>query len=129
VLASADSDAFTSLRRPTSRRDRYRIGRGLRRQVPANSLGKWLAYRGWTDPVQLIIKSHDGRLDRLIRSGRADDRHAVRILARRGGGYGSGCGPAARVNGIVFLARRFRCPGAVWGGLDGGVVPRPSPRR
>jgi hypothetical protein len=32
VLASADSDAFTSLRRrSTSRRDRYQIGKKLRR--------------------------------------------------------------------------------------------------
>ena len=67
VLASADSDAFTSLRRrPASRRDRYQIGRELRRQVPRSSLGKWSADRGRPDPVQLIIKSHDGRLDWLI---------------------------------------------------------------
>ena len=47
VLASADSDAFTSLRRrPASRRDRYQIGRELRRQVPRSSLGKWSADRG-----------------------------------------------------------------------------------
>src|SRR5882724_616069 len=67
VLASADSDAFTSLRRPsTSRRDRYQIGKKLRRQVPRSSLGKWCADRGRPDPVQLIIESHDGRLDWLI---------------------------------------------------------------
>src|SRR6266536_6127660 len=67
VLASADSDAFTSLRRrSTSRRDRYQIGRELRRQVPRSSLGKWSADRGRPDPVQLIIESHDGRLDWLI---------------------------------------------------------------
>src|SRR6478735_837501 len=67
VLASADSDAFTSLRRrPASRRDRYQIGKKLRRQVPRSSLGKWSADRGRPDPVQLIIESHDGRLDWLI---------------------------------------------------------------
>src|SRR5438445_9953898 len=67
VLASADSDAFTSLRRrPASRRERYQIGRELRRQVPRSSLGKWSADRGRPDPVQLIIKSHDGRLDWLV---------------------------------------------------------------
>src|SRR5205814_3049783 len=67
VLASADSCAFTSLRRrPTSRRDRYRIGRELRRQVPRSSLGKWSADRGRPDPVQLIMKSRAGRLDWLI---------------------------------------------------------------
>ena len=63
VLASADSVAFTSLRRrSTSRRDRYQMGRELRRQVPRSSLGKWSADRGRPDPVQLIIESHDGRL-------------------------------------------------------------------
>ena len=67
VLASADSDAFTSLRRrSTSRRERYQIGRELRRQVPRRSLGEWSADRGRPDPVQLIIESHDGRLERLI---------------------------------------------------------------
>ena len=67
VLASADSDAFTSLRRrPASRRDRYQMGRDLRRQVPRSSLGKWSADRGRPDPVQLIIESHDGRLGWLI---------------------------------------------------------------
>ncbi len=74
VLASADSDAFTSLRRrSTSRLDRYRTGRELRRQVPRGSLGDWSAPAGRPDPVQLIIESHKGRLDRLIpvRVGRA----------------------------------------------------------
>jgi Uncharacterized protein conserved in bacteria (DUF2252) len=67
VLASADSDAFTSLRRrPASRRDRYQIGRELRRQVPRSSLGTWSADRGRPDPVQLIIESHEGRLDWLV---------------------------------------------------------------
>src|ERR1700741_2916091 len=67
VLASADSEAFTSLRRrPASRRDRYQIGKKLRRQVPRSSLGKWSADRGRPDPVQLIIESHDGRLGWLV---------------------------------------------------------------
>lgn len=63
VLASADSDAFTSLRqRSTLRLDRYRMGRELRRQVPRRSLGDWSVRTGRPDPVQLIIESHDGRL-------------------------------------------------------------------
>jgi uncharacterized protein (DUF2252 family) len=67
VLASADSDAFTSLRRrPALRRDRYQMGRELRRQVPRSSLGKWSADLGRPDPVQLIIESHEGRLDWLV---------------------------------------------------------------
>src|SRR5690242_7288193 len=67
VLASADSDAFTSLRRrPASRRDRYRMGRDLRRQVPRRSLAEWTVQVDRPDPVQLIIESHRGRLDWLV---------------------------------------------------------------
>jgi uncharacterized protein (DUF2252 family) len=67
VLATADSDAFTSLRRrSTLRSERYRIGKELRRQVPRNSLGDWSAPADRPDPVQLIIESHQGRLDWLI---------------------------------------------------------------
>ena len=67
VLASAEGDAFASLRRrSTSRRERYQIGRELRRRVPRSSLGRWSADRGRPDPVQLVIESHDGRLDWLV---------------------------------------------------------------
>src|SRR5580698_9798523 len=67
VLASADSEAFTSLRqRSTSRADRYRMGRELRQQVPRRSLGDWSSSASRPDPVQLIIESHQGRLDWLI---------------------------------------------------------------
>src|SRR5580658_2312899 len=67
VLASADSEAFTSLRkRSTSRQDRYQTGRELRRQVPRGSLGDWSPSASRPDPVQLIMESHQGRLDWLI---------------------------------------------------------------
>ena len=67
VLASADSEAFTSLRRrSTLRRDRYRMGKELRRQVPRSSLGDWSAPADRPDPVRLIMESHVGRLDWLI---------------------------------------------------------------
>src|SRR6476661_3612623 len=67
VLASADSEAFTSLsRRPTARADRYRMGRELRQQVSRSSLGDWVPPVGRPDPVQLIMESHQGRLDWLI---------------------------------------------------------------
>jgi uncharacterized protein (DUF2252 family) len=67
VLASADSEAFTSLRRrSTSRADRYRMGRELRRQVPRRSLGDWSCSASRPDPVRLIMESHVGRLDWLI---------------------------------------------------------------
>jgi uncharacterized protein (DUF2252 family) len=67
VLASADSKAFTSLRRrSTSRQDRYRLGRELRRRVPRGSLGDWSAPADRRDPVRLITESHEGRLAWLI---------------------------------------------------------------
>ena len=67
VLASADSEAFSSLRRrSTSRSDRYRMGKELRQQVPRRALGKWSAPAGRPDPVRLIMESHLGRLDWLI---------------------------------------------------------------
>ena len=67
VLASADSAAFTSLRQQsTLRRDRYRIGKQLRRQVPRSSLGDWSPPAGRPDPVRLITESHRGRLGWLV---------------------------------------------------------------
>ena len=42
VLASADSDVYASLRkRPSSRAERYAMGRALRREVPRKSLAGW----------------------------------------------------------------------------------------
>ena len=67
VLASADSNVYTSLRkRPSSRAERYAMGRALRREVPRKSLGAWRPSADRPDPVQLIIESHEGRLDWLI---------------------------------------------------------------
>jgi uncharacterized protein (DUF2252 family) len=67
VLDSADSEAFASLRRrPTSRAERYRMGRELRRSVPRKALGEWSPGGDRADPVQLIMESHRGRLDWLI---------------------------------------------------------------
>ena len=67
VLATADSEVFTSLRRrPTSRAERYTVGRSLRRQVPRRSLGEWAPPPGRPDPVELIIDSHQGRRPELV---------------------------------------------------------------
>ena len=67
VLASADSEMFSSLRRrPTSRAERYAMGRALRQQVPRKSLGEWTPARDRPDPIQLVLDSHQGRLDWLI---------------------------------------------------------------
>jgi uncharacterized protein (DUF2252 family) len=42
------------------------MGRELRHQVPRRSLGEWSSSASRADPVQLIIESHQGRLDWLI---------------------------------------------------------------
>ncbi len=67
VLASADSTSFDSLsQRPTARADRYRMGKSLRDKVSRQSLADWAPPVGRPDPVQLIMESHEGRLDWLI---------------------------------------------------------------
>ncbi len=66
VLATADSEVFASLRkRSSSRADRYAIGKALRKAVPRKVLAGWRIPEG-RDPVQLILDSHEGRLDWLI---------------------------------------------------------------
>jgi uncharacterized protein (DUF2252 family) len=67
VLASADSAPYASLRsRPTTRTERYALGKGLRSQVPRSSLGEWTPPPGRPDPVELVEQSHEGRLEWLI---------------------------------------------------------------
>ena len=67
VLASAGSRGFVSLRQPaTPRPERYAIGRSLRKRVPRSTLGRWSAPDSRADPVQQIMATHEGRLDRLI---------------------------------------------------------------
>jgi uncharacterized protein (DUF2252 family) len=67
VLAEADSAPFSSLRRrPTSRHDRYQMGRALRDRVSRNKLGDWSPPLDRPDPVELIKESHLGRVERLI---------------------------------------------------------------
>lgn len=67
VLAMAEGDAFGSLRkRPTSREERFAIGKALRKKVPRKSLGRWEPPAGRRDPLQLIRESHEGRLDELV---------------------------------------------------------------
>ncbi len=67
VLASADSDAYRSLRRrPMSRAERYKLGRSLRKQVPRSALARWKAPADRVDPVEQIELSHAGRLEWLI---------------------------------------------------------------
>ncbi|MHA6794470.1 DUF2252 domain-containing protein [Pseudonocardia bannensis] len=67
ILASADSEGFGSLRRPAvPRRDRYALGRSLRERAPRSALGRWAAPGNRPDPVEQIIASHEGRVERLI---------------------------------------------------------------
>ncbi|HWI01893.1 MAG TPA: DUF2252 domain-containing protein [Propionibacteriaceae bacterium] len=67
VLATADSEVFASLRkRPSSRADRYAMGKALRKAVPRKKLSDWPEADEARDPVQLILDSHEGRLDWLI---------------------------------------------------------------
>ncbi|QDP98797.1 DUF2252 domain-containing protein [Microlunatus elymi] len=67
VLPSVQSESFFSLRqRPTSRRERYAIGRGLRSAVPRSALGEWQPPADRADPISLINLSHQGRVAELI---------------------------------------------------------------
>ena len=67
VLADVESGSYGSLRRrPTSRAERYQLGRALRAKVHRTSLGEWQVPIGRPDPVSLIQQSHQGRLERLI---------------------------------------------------------------
>ncbi len=67
VLATAESDAFTSLRKnPTSRVERVQLGKALRKSVPRSALASWTVRRDRPDPVRLILASHSGRLESLI---------------------------------------------------------------
>jgi uncharacterized protein (DUF2252 family) len=66
VLASADSEAFTSLwQRSTSRRDRYRMAESSAARFRAARWGTG-PRAGRPDPVQLIMESHQGRLNWLV---------------------------------------------------------------
>jgi uncharacterized protein (DUF2252 family) len=48
------------------REERYALGRALRQRVPRSSLGRWEPPGNRVDPVQQIIASHEGRMQRLI---------------------------------------------------------------
>ncbi len=80
VLASADSETFATLRqRPSSRQERYALGRELRNQVPRSDLGRWEPPARRPDPVTLIQRSHRGRVSRLV---------PVRVARMIGSPYG-----------------------------------------
>ena len=67
VLAEVEGASYGSLRRrPTSRAERYKLGRALRTRVPRSSLGEWTPPVNRPDPVEMVLESHEGRLDWLI---------------------------------------------------------------
>ena len=73
VLASADDRGFVSLlHRATPRAERYAIGRALRERVPRSALGDFAVPSDRADPIELIAKAHQGRLNWLmpVRIGR-----------------------------------------------------------
>lgn len=80
VLAATDSSAYHSLRhRPTSRDERFELGKSLRVDVPRGDLARWRAPRLRPNPVTLIQQSHRGRFADLI---------PVRVARMVGSPYG-----------------------------------------
>jgi uncharacterized protein (DUF2252 family) len=67
VLPAVEGQAYVSLsRRPSSREERYAIGRALRKDVPRSSLGEWTPPDGRHDPVAQIVAAHEDRLEALV---------------------------------------------------------------
>lgn len=67
VLPSVQSESFFTLRqRPSSRQERYALGRALRDQVPRRDLAVWSPPADRADPVTLIKQSHRGRVPELV---------------------------------------------------------------
>ncbi|MFP7761931.1 DUF2252 domain-containing protein [Marisediminicola sp. LYQ134] len=67
VHRAVSGDAYASLRhRPTPRTERVALGKAMRKDVPRSTLGDWTAPHDRVDPIESIIRSHEGRLDRLV---------------------------------------------------------------
>lgn len=67
ILQGVDGTSYRSLRsRPMPRAERFALGRCLRRRVPRSLLGEWKPAADRPDPVEQIIRSHEGRLEWLI---------------------------------------------------------------
>jgi uncharacterized protein (DUF2252 family) len=67
ILEATDAGAFASLRRSsTPRAERYALGRRLRQQAPRSALGQWKPADGRTDPVDLVVATNQGRVERLV---------------------------------------------------------------
>src|SRR4051812_20806766 len=67
VLTTGSDDGFAPLRRQAiPRAERYELGRSLRDRAPRSNLGSWTPADDRADPVQQLIRAHEGRLERLI---------------------------------------------------------------
>jgi uncharacterized protein (DUF2252 family) len=67
VLEATDAAAFASLRRTsTPREERYALSRRLRQRAPRSSLGRWKPSENRTDPVDHVLATNQGRVERLI---------------------------------------------------------------
>lgn len=67
VLETADPAGFQSLRTPaTSRAERRKLGRALRKQVPRRDLAIWNPKERREDPIDLVEISHHGRVPELV---------------------------------------------------------------
>jgi uncharacterized protein (DUF2252 family) len=67
VLDVADPAAFGSLRRAApSRAERYALGRRLRERAGRSALGHWDPPPDRTDPVEHVVATNAGRVERLV---------------------------------------------------------------
>jgi uncharacterized protein (DUF2252 family) len=67
LITVADRRGYESLLdRSVPRKERYALGRALRRQVPRSSLSTWGPLPGRKDAVEQVLRAHEDRLDWLI---------------------------------------------------------------
>jgi uncharacterized protein (DUF2252 family) len=67
VLTTGSDGGFASLRRQAiPRAERYELGRSLRHRAPRSNLGSWTPADDRADPIQQLIRAHEGRLAWLI---------------------------------------------------------------
>ena len=67
VLQGVDGASYRSLRtRPMPRAERFALGRSLRERVPRGSMGDWKPAANRPDPIEQVIRAHEGRLEWLI---------------------------------------------------------------
>ena len=60
------SEGFSVRRRTATRQERRAYGKELRHQVPRDALATWRPSERKFDPIEQVIESHEGRIERLI---------------------------------------------------------------